>query len=197
MATINLLPWREELRQVKKREFLEVVVVVLVASLVVVFAWNWVMKGFISNQTDRNNLLTTEISKLEQQVREIEELKKRKQDMLDRMEVIQGLQANRPDIVRMFDEFVRAIPDGVYISELKRSEQSVALVGYAESNNRVSALMRSLDSSYKFSDPNLTKVEANDILGEQGNRFEMRVKLTAPPVAADKENNGEGLKSNE
>lgn len=197
MATINLLPWREELRQVKKREFLEVAVVVFVTSLLIIFAWNWVMSGFINNQTDRNNLLTAEITKLEQQVSEIDELKKRKQDMLDRMEVIQGLQANRPDIVRMFDEFVRAIPDGVYISELKRDEQAVALVGYAESNNRVSALMRSLDSSYKFSDPNLTKVEANDILGDQGNRFEMRVKLTAPPVAADKENNGEGIKTNE
>ncbi|HEY8385944.1 MAG TPA: PilN domain-containing protein, partial [Porticoccaceae bacterium] len=99
-----------------------------------------------------------------------------------RMEVIQALQANRPDIVRIFDELVRATPEGVFLVELRRAEENVSIIGYAESNNRVSTFMRNLESSYKFREPNLTRVVANDTLGEQGNRFELRVQVTRPEV---------------
>ncbi len=186
MATINLLPWREEYRQIQKRKFLEIAVVVLVAALLVVFAWDRVMGSRIDNQTSRNQLLQGEINELDRQVREISELKRRKQDMLERMEVIQALQANRPDIVRIFDELVEATPEGVFLIDLRRVGDNVSLIGYAESNSRVSALMRNLDASYKFTEPNLTRVQANDTLGEQGNRFELRVQLTRPELAADR-----------
>jgi type IV pilus assembly protein PilN len=183
MATINLLPWREEYRQEKKKEFLGVMALVLVLALVALFAWDRLVAASIDNQASRNNLLKQEIAVLDRQVKEIAELKRRKQQLLDRMEVIQSLQANRPDIVRIFDEMVAAMPEGVFLSSLRRNGDNLALVGYAESNNRVSAFMRNLDESYKFTDPNLTKVEANETLGEQGNKFEMRVKLTQPRAA--------------
>jgi len=182
MATINLLPWREEYRQQQKRKFLEIAVAVLVIALAVVFVWDRVMNARIDNQKSRNELLKREIAVLDKQVGEISELKRRKQDMLERMEVIQALQANRPDIVRIFDELVRATPEGVFLVELRRAEENVSIIGYAESNNRVSTFMRNLEGSYKFREPNLTRVVANDTLGEQGNRFELRVQVTRPEV---------------
>lgn len=190
MAKINLLPWREEYRQTKKREFLEIAAVVLVFGLLTVFVWDRVVDARIDNQTSRNDRISQEIAELDKQVKEISELKARKQEMLDRMAVIQALQANRPDIVRIFDELVKATPDGVFLTELVRVNDAMSLTGFAESNNRVSALMRNLDGSYKFTEPNLTKVEADQSLGEQGNRFEMRVQLTKPEVVVEPDNTG-------
>ncbi|TNE80928.1 MAG: pilus assembly protein PilN [Gammaproteobacteria bacterium] len=185
MAKINLLPWREAYRAEKKKEFITLICVVLIASAVVAFGWDRVVNVQISNQESRNQLLKTEIAKLDKQVAEIKELKKRRQDLLDRMQVIQELQGNRPEIVKLYDEFVRSVPDGVYFTEMKYKDNRISLVGYAESNNRVSALMRRLDLSYKFSEPNLTKVQADQMLGEDGSRFEMRVKVITTPVEDD------------
>ena len=187
MPRINLLPWREEYRQAKKREFFEVTAVVLVLGAIATFLWSQVISARIDNQSSRKELLNREIAALEVQVKEIAELKEKKLKMLERMEVIQQLQTNRPDVVKVFDELTVKTPDGVFFTELKRAKDSIALTGYAESNNRVSALMRSLDDSFKFTSPNLTKVEADEHLGEQGNRFEMRVKITDPaePASAD------------
>lgn len=192
MAKINLLPWREAHRAEKKKEFITLICVVLVAAVVVAFGWDRVVNGQISNQESRNQLLKGEIAKLDKQVEEIRELKKRRKDLLDRMQVIQELQGNRPEIVKLFDEFVRAVPDGVYFTKMTVKGDRISLEGFAESNNRVSALMRKLDASYKFSEPNLTKVQANDTLGEDGSRFEMRVKVITAPVEGDASAKAEG-----
>lgn len=182
MAKINLLPWREAFRTEKQKEFLSLVVVVLVVAVLVAFGWDRVVNNQIESQNSRNQLLNTEIAKLDKQVAEIKELKARRQDLLDRMQVIQELQGNRPEIVKIYDEFVRAVPDGVYFTKMIRKDSQISLVGYAESNNRVSSLMRRLDASYKFSEPNLTKVQDSDVLGEDGSQFEMRVKIIKAPV---------------
>lgn len=182
MAKINLLPWREAFRTEKKKEFLSLVVVVLVVAVLVAFGWDRVVSNQIESQNSRNQLLKTEIAKLDKQVAEIKELKARRQNLLDRMQVIQGLQGNRPEIVKIYDEFVRAVPDGVYFTRMIRKGSQISLVGFAESNNRVSSLMRRLDASYKFTEPNLTKVQDSDVLGEDGNQFEMRVKIIKAPV---------------
>jgi len=192
MAKINLLPWREAHRAEKKKEFITLICVVLVAAVVVAFGWDRVVSGQISNQESRNQLLKGEIAKLDKQVEEIRELKKRRKDLLDRMQVIQELQGNRPEIVKLFDEFVRAVPDGVYFAKMTLKGDRIALEGFAESNNRVSALMRKLDASYKFSEPNLTKVQADETLGEDGSRFEMRVKVITAPVEGDAAAKAEG-----
>ncbi|TNE92516.1 MAG: pilus assembly protein PilN [Gammaproteobacteria bacterium] len=180
MAKINLLPWREAYRAEKKKEFITLICVVLVAAVVVAFGWDRVVNAQIANQESRNQLLKSEIAKLDKQVAEIKELKKRRQDLLDRMLVIQELQGNRPEIVKLYDEFVRAVPDGVYFTKMTLQDKILSLEGYAESNNRVSSLMRRLDASYKFDEPNLTKVQADQMLGEDGSRFEMRVKVVIP-----------------
>jgi type IV pilus assembly protein PilN len=190
VARINLLPWREEYRQAKKREFLEIAAVVLVLGLLAATLWDRVVNARIDNQTSRNELLRGEIAVLEEQAREIAELKKRKQQMIDRMGVIQALQGNRPDIVRIFDELVAAMPEGVFLTDLQRVGDNMSLTGFAESNNRVSALMRNLDASYKFTEPNLTKVQADETLGEQGNRFEMRIQITRPEGLMTQEQGG-------
>lgn len=182
MAKINLLPWREAFRTEKQKEFLSLVVVMLVVAVLAAFGWDRVVNSQIKSQTSRNQLLNTEIAKLDKQVAEIKELKARRQNLLDRMQVIQELQGNRPEIVKIYDEFVRAVPDGVYFTKMIRKDSQISLVGYAESNNRVSSLMRRLDASYKFSEPNLTKVQDSDVLGEDGSQFEMRVKITKAPV---------------
>ncbi len=184
MAKINLLPWREAFRTEKKKEFLSLMVVVLVMAVLVAFGWDRVVNNQIESQNSRNQLLKTEIAKLDKQVAEIKGLKKRRQDLLDRIQVIQELQGNRPEIVKIYDEFVRAVPDGVYFTKMIRKGNQISLVGFAESNNRVSSLMRRLDASYKFTEPNLTKVQDNDALGEDGSQFEMRVKIIKAPVDA-------------
>jgi len=177
MAKINLLPWREAFRADKKKDFISLTVVVLVVAVFSSFGWDRVVNNQIESQHSRNQLLKTEIAKLDKQVAEIQELKKRRQDLLDRMQVIQELQGNRPEIVKIYDEFVKAVPDGVYFTKMIRKDNLISLVGYAESNNRVSALMRQLDASYKFTEPNLTKVQDNEVLGEDGSQFEGRCEL--------------------
>lgn len=192
MAKINLLPWREAHRAEKKKEFFTLLGFVLVFAAVVGFGWDQVVNSQIDSQYSRNQLLKTEISKLDKEVAEIEELTKRRQSLLDRIKVIQEIQGNRPEIVKIYDEFVKAVPDGVYFTEMVRTGESIALVGYAKSNSRVSVLMRRLDASYKFTEPNLTKVEANDMLGENGSQFEMQVKIVQPDSDANKDDKAEG-----
>lgn len=177
MTNINLLPWREEYRQEKKREFLILLAILASCALLVGVAWGRWVNGEINWQTSRNDLLSREIAVLEEKVKEIKELKDKRQQMLDRMRVIKGLQSDRPAIVMVFDEFVRSVPDGIFFTEAKREKNQIALVGYAESNNRISALMRQLDASGQFEAPNLTEVEADGRLGEQGSQFKLQVTL--------------------
>jgi len=193
MAKINLLPWREAYRAEKKKEFVTLLGMVLIFAAVVAFGWDRVVNSQIDSQVSRNQLLKTEIAKLDKQVKEIDELTKRRQNLLDRIKVIQEVQGNRPEIVKIYDEFVRAVPDGVYFTEMERKAESISLVGFAKSNSRVSVLMRRLDASYKFTEPNLTKVEANDVLGENGSQFEMQVKIVQPNTeqASDEASKGE------
>jgi len=192
MANVNLLPWREEQRQEKKKEFLIVLGAVAAAMLLLVVMWGYWVNWQIDWQSDRNNLLKREIAVLDEKVKEIKELKLRRQQVLERMEVIKALQGNRPGVVKVFDEFVRSIPSGVFFVEVERTGDNVALVGFAESNNRISTLMRQLDASERFKEPNLTKVEADDTLGEQGSRFELQVGLNMTSEASD---NGEEVQN--
>jgi len=192
MAKINLLPWREAYRAEKKKEFVTLLGMVLIFAAVVAFGWDRVVNSQIDSQVSRNQLLKTEIAKLDKQVKEIDELTKRRQNLLDRIKVIQEVQSNRPEIVKIYDEFVRAVPDGVYLTEMERKGESISLVGFAKSNSRVSVLMRRLDASYKFTEPNLTKVEANDVLGENGSQFEMQVKIVQPNTELDSDEVSEG-----
>ena len=192
MALINLLPWREEHRQEKKKEFLGILVGVLLVAGVCAAVWLWVVEDRIDVQEGRNQLLTQGIQVLDRELKEIKDLKQKRKLWLERMEVIQGLQLNRAEVVKVFDEFARAIPDGVFVTNLVRNGGQLSLTGFAESTLRVSALMRQLDASAKFTAPNLKKTQADDTLGEQGYRFELSVKLVKPATLTEGQSVKEG-----
>jgi len=189
MAKINLLPWRQAYREEKKREFLVVIGFVLGLSVLGAYLWISSVEASIDNQNSRNRLLDQEIKKLDEQVKEISELKKVRDDLLVRIKVIQDLEGTRPVIVRYFDEFAKAIPDGVYVTLVDKKGQVITIEGVAESYNRVASFMRNLDSSDWFSSPNLTSVTAAPAEGEQASRFKMTVRTSAPadadPAAAN------------
>lgn len=160
MARINLLPWREELREQRKQQFLVILGGVLVASAALVFLGDQYFTAAIENQNARNDFLRKEIVVLDARIKEISELKSRRQQLLERMKIIQDLQGNRPIIGRVFDQLVRTLPDGVYFTDLKMTGRNIAIAGAAESNNRVSNLMRNMDASEWLTAPTLNEVKA-------------------------------------
>jgi type IV pilus assembly protein PilN len=180
MAKINLLPWRQAYREEKKREFVTILFAMALLSALLAYVWVASIESAIENQNSRNRLLEDEIAKLELQVKEIAEIKKIRADLLARIKVIQDLEGTRPVIVRYFDDFVRAIPDGVYITSMDRRGDLITLDGVAESYNRVSAFLRKLDESEWFADPKLSSVKAAPGEGEQANSFQMTVSTSAP-----------------
>ena len=183
MAQINLLPWREVQRQEKKKEFLTQLAGVGILALLVAFLWVNSVDGMIASQQARNNILQTEIKMLSKQVEEITELKKRRKELLDRMQVIQDLEGKRSIIVHYFDEFAKSIPDGVYITSMQRTGDVLVVEGVSESNNRVSAFMRRLDGSDWFDDPNLSSVVAMPDAGPQASEFSLKIKLVIPKLS--------------
>ena len=196
MANINLLPWRQELRKQRQQEFVAILLAVsLVAVGIVLFA-HMALSKQVSDQEERNQYIKAEISKLDFQITEIDALQKRRDELLSRMKVIQDLQGRRPVIVRVFDELVRVIPDGVYLKSLERKGDVFTISGVAESANQVSNLMRNLDASPWFKSPVLSTVAADqassgskDKTGEkqQGSRFALTVLLEAPDDAVSKD----------
>ena len=180
MAQINLLPWREERRQELKKDFLITVGLVLALGVGLVLLADRIVDGQIQNQNARNEYLVNNIKVLDEQVAEIRELQKKRNQLLDRMRVIQELQGNRPIIVRVLDQLVRTVPDGVFYTSLQTSDKTISIRGVAESNNRVSSLMRRLDSSDWLASPNLDAVRAAPEFGDQANTFNLTVKIQAP-----------------
>lgn len=191
MARINLLPWREAYRQEKKKEFVGVLVGILILSALLAYLWISSIESAISDQNARNRLLKTEIAELEKQVEKIEKLKERREQLLARMQVIQDLEGTRPVIVRYFDEMVRALPDGVFLNSMSRTGEIISLEGIAESNNRVSSFMRNLDESDWYASPNLSAVTAAPEEGEQANSFKMTVRTSAPADFTDNDAEGD------
>ena len=183
MANINLLPWREERRDELKKGFLITLGGVAVIAVALVLLADNIVSGAVSYQQGRNQHLQAQIAELNLQVKEIDELQKKKQELLGRMKVIQNLQGNRPVIVRVFDELVKTLPNGVFYSELQRTGNSINLTGIAESNNRISGLMRRLDKSEWFSGPNLHSVNAKPKFGEQANEFVLKFTIGSPLVS--------------
>ena len=178
MSNINLLPWRDEYRQEKKREFFSILVLALIFASLIAFLWLNYTDSQIDAQKQRNDLLVAEIAQLENKVKEIVSLRKRRRQLEARITIIQDLQFNRPLVVRYFDEFVRAVPEGLYFSKLDRKGDKFSVQGITESNNRVSTLMRNLDRSDWFEAPNLKTVIAD--------KFDLSVEATALSKEADK-----------
>ena len=186
MARINLLPWREQLREERKQRFLATLIGVLAIAAGVVFLGDQYVSGAIEQQTARNEFIQKEIAVLDARIKEIKELKTRRQQLLERMKIIQDLQGNRPVIARVFDQIVRTLPDGVYFTSLTMAGKNISIEGAAESNNRVSSLMRNLDSSEWLQSPNLTAVKAVTAGAlDQANVFQLTVQQTQPEAVVE------------
>ncbi|RML57312.1 Type IV pilus assembly protein PilN [Pseudomonas syringae pv. pisi] len=185
MARINLLPWREELREERKKRFLTALVGVLVVSVGILFLIDRYVSNGIEHQMARNAFLQTQIAQLDIRIKEISDLKARRKQLLERMKIIQDLQGNRPITGRVFDQLARTLPDGGYYSQVKMTDKLIAISGAAESNNRVSDLMRNLEASDWLEAPSLTEVKATTAGAvDQANVFQLTVRQTQPPVAA-------------
>lgn len=181
MARINLLPWREQLREERKQRFLVSLAGVLIVAAGLVFLGDQMLNAAIENQVARNDFVKKEIAVLDARIKEISELRTRRQQLLERMKIIQDLQGNRPIIGRVFDQLVRTLPDGVYFTDVKMTGKNISIVGAAESNNRVSNLMRNLDGSEWLTSPNLTEVKAVTAGAlDQANVFQLTVQQTQP-----------------
>jgi type IV pilus assembly protein PilN len=187
MANINLLPWRERKREEHKKSFFISLGVAAGIAVALLGLSDRVVNASINNQAALNEYLRQQIVLLDEKLVQIKLLREQKAALTERMAVIQGLQGTRPIIVRLFDELVRSLPEGVYYNSIIRTGDSISLEGVAESNNRISALMRDLDASKWFADPDLRQVNSlpgaiNDAGAQESvqNEFQLTVKVTTP-----------------
>jgi type IV pilus assembly protein PilN len=176
MAHINLLPWREELRKQKQREFAFITAgAVILAGLIVLMSHIHV-DGLISDQKRRNTYLEGEISILNQRIKKIADLEAMKADLLARMNVIQALQRSRPESVHLMDDLVHTLPDGVHLTKFNQREKNLTMSGVAQSNARVSDYMRNIDGSAWLSNPRLELIQAQEIERRRVANFTLKAK---------------------
>ena len=180
MARINLLPWRAERRKLRQKEFTTMLGLAAGAAALVSFLIVSYYNGQIEGQENRNNYLREQITLVEAQIAEIEELDKKKANLLARKEVIEQLQASRSQMVHLFDQLVRTIPEGVRLTSIKQNGAELTLEGRAQSNARVSSYMRNLEESGWMANPDLTVIEAKGDDKGLPNMFSLKVTLKTP-----------------
>jgi type IV pilus assembly protein PilN len=171
MPRINLLPWRESQRKQKRQEFILSIGAAIATAALVTLVGRWQMGAAIEHQQQRNQILNDEIAQLDKQIQEILGLENQKRKLLARMEIIETLQRSRPEIVHVFDEIVKTLPEGVYLTYLKQTGTRIELRGVAQSSTRVSAFMRNIDSSQWLTDPSLQVVETKGRDSGRGAEF--------------------------
>ena len=191
MARINLLPWRAERRKQRQKEFGVMLGLSAIAAVVLSFLIITFYNGQISGQNERNAFLTNQITQLDKQIVEIEELDRKKAKLLARKEVIEQLQANRSQMVHLFDSLVRTIPDGVVLTSIKQDDVILTLEGRAQSNARVSTYMRNLEGSGWMTNPELSIIEAKG--DDKGLPYEYRLQVKLANPNAPKDEDGDGI----
>ena len=159
MPRINLLPWRDAQRRERKLAFLVALGVAALAAGVTAFAAYLMYGSMIEAQERRNTQLTMAIKKLDKEIEEINSLESAKQKFIARMEIIEKLQRSRPEIVHVFDEIVRTLPEGVYLTSVKQNGMRLKFEGIAQSSTRVSSFMRNIDGSQWLRNPELQVVQ--------------------------------------
>ena len=183
MVRINLLPHREQKRQARQRQFVSMAIGLAVLGIAVVGLVHVVIAARIDNQNGRNKLLTEEIAKLDEQIKEIDKLREQTQALLARKQIVETLQANRTEAVHLLDQLVRQLPDGLYLRSVKQSGAKVTLVGYAQSNARVSTLMRNIESSPWLTSPELVEIKSIALDKQKINEFTLNLQLKQPAGA--------------
>ncbi len=182
MAKINLLPWREELRKKHLQDFLMMMLMFVILTGAVMGGWHWHNENNITHQHNRNNYIKREIVAVDERIREIRELEKTKAQLLSRMNVITQLQGSRPQIVRLMDEIVTTLPEGVFLTQVNQAGAQVSFEGRAQSNARVSSYMRNIEGTRWLNNPVLKIIENKDKTGTGFSHF----KLTASQVGPKK-----------
>ena len=180
MPQINLLPWREQERKRRQHDFMIALAAAFVAAAVVVSLVWFVFVQMFEAQRDRNHRLQTEIAVLERSITEIDGLERQKERLLARMEIIEELQRSRPEVVHLFEEITRQVPEGVYLNRMTQQGDTIELKGIAQSSTRVSALMRRADESVWLTDPTVTKVETTQFGSARQAEFVVTLKQTSP-----------------
>jgi type IV pilus assembly protein PilN len=183
MPRINLLPWRAELRQRRKKEFLVALAGSLVVAVGVVYLSKLTVQGWTRGQQARNQVLRTEIAALDKQIEEISGLESQRDRLVARMQVITQLQRSRPEVVHLFDELVNAVPEGVYLTQVVQQGARIEVQGNAQSSTRVSALMRNIDDSEWLRQPGLEGVDFVTRGAERNAQFRVfaeQVPMTSP-----------------
>jgi len=187
MARINLLPWREEQRKERQRQFLLTLGMAFVAAVVVVLVWNTFESNRISVQNSRNQTLQTEIRSMDQKIEEIARLEVIRNDLLERKAVIESLQSQRSATVMMLDELVLTTPVGVTLQSLRQQGNVVTLSGTTQSNARVSAYLQGLEGSGLFSTPKLQIIQADGERARSVEPYDFSIRVTLPRPQTDAE----------
>ena len=184
MIRINLLPHREQKRQARQRQFVSLAIGLAILGLAVVLLVHVIFGAQIENQNSRNALLKTEIGKLDEQIKEIDKLREQTQALLARKQIVETLQSNRTEAVHLLDQLVRQLPDGLYLRSVKQNGAKVTLVGYAQSNARVSTLMRNIESSPWLGNPELVEIKSVPLDKQKVNEFTLNLQVKRPTEPA-------------
>ena len=185
MARINLLPWREELRRERQRQFMISILMTAVLGVILVFAVGLVFNQRIDHQQARNQTIRTQIAGLESRIERIEKLEQTRERLLSRKRVIEELQASRSLTVELMDKLAKSIPIGITLGTVRQQGMNVTLNGFSQSNARVSAYLQSLDVNDLFLDPQLSVVEASDRPANPVEPYEFTIGVRLRPVVKD------------
>lgn len=180
MANINLLPWREEERTERQRQFVSILGLVALLGVVVMWSIFTYYSGKIDNQRNRNTYLQGQIRKLDTKIKEITTLEAERKELVDRMELIQDLQKSRPQIVHLFDEIVQKMPEGMNMIQIERKGENVLFTGIAESAPRISNFMRNLAGSQWITKPDIEDIQDDKDSGAARKVFKLKSKITSP-----------------
>jgi type IV pilus assembly protein PilN len=178
MIRINLLPHREEKRKARRQQFVAFAGATLLFGALIVGLVNGVISGYVSAQDEKNAFLKTEIAVLDKSIDEIKRLREQTDALIQRKQVIESLQGNRSEAVGLFNELAKNVPEGVYIRKVSQQGGKINLIGYAQSNARVSSLMRNLESSPLLERPTLVEIKGSNVDKRRMNEFNLDLYIT-------------------
>ena len=188
MIRINLLPHREEKRKARRQQFYALAVLVSILAAVIVLAVHLTYSQIIEGQEEVNDILKNEIAKINKDIEDIKNLKEQTQALLARKQIIENLQRDRSEAVRLLSEMTRQMPEGIYIRSLKQEGARVSIAGYAQSSARVSTFMRNVDASPWLEKPQLIEIKAGEVNKKRLNEFTMNVWLKREEPPQDQQN---------